>query len=74
MRVQVRLNGISPYQGQQSSPAIQDTSTLDIEATTAQAIQDTSTLAIRIISAPAIRGSSPAETCICNIYKSDLTE
>ena len=74
MRVQVRLNGISPYQGQQSSPAIQDTSTPAIEATTAQAIQDTSTLAIRIISAPAIRGSSPAETCICNIYKSDLTE
>jgi hypothetical protein len=51
MRVQVRLNAISPYQSQQSSPAIQDIS--------APAIQD--------ISAPALRDSSPAETCICNI-------
>jgi len=58
MRVQVRLNAISPYQSQQSSPAIRDTS--------APAIQDISALAIQDISTPALQDSSPAETCICN--------
>ena len=58
MRVQVWLNAISPYQSQQSSPAIRDTS--------APAIQDISAPAIQDISAPALRDSSPAETCICN--------
>jgi len=66
MRVQVRLNAISPYQSQQSSPAIRDTSAPAIQETSSPAIEDTSTSAIQDISAPAIRGSSPAESWICN--------
>jgi len=54
MRVQVRLNAISPYQSQHHRLRPYETSP-------SPAIQD--------ISAPAIRDSSPAETCICNNYK-----
>jgi hypothetical protein len=56
MKVQVRLNAISPYQSQQSSPAISG---------------HTRHLRLRPYKtppSPAIRDSSPAETCICNKY------
>jgi len=57
MRVQVRLNAISPYQSQLSSPAIRE---ITVSGHTRQHLQPYKT------PSPAIRGSSAAETCICN--------
>jgi hypothetical protein len=66
MRVQVRLNAISAYQSQQSSPAIPDITVSGNMDTSAPTMRDIFTLAIHDISTLVIRGSSQAKTCKCN--------
>jgi len=59
MKVQVRLNAISPCQSQPSSPAIRD---ISVSSHT----RHLGLLPYKTPPSPALRDSSPAETCICN--------